>query len=531
LLFESTGVPRGLWTSVTAFAALCAGFLYVAPHMPRWASLGIFSLEALLALAGSWLTAETLAALGRSFSPFTPVKIAAMVVAILCPSLPLGIALIAMAGVLPVLQTLHWAPGVRSQLPQLEPAQSVVVAIFAIPFLLVRRRRASLEQELARTRAERLWLERLIRLALLVRNLTLAPVEAARRALSDVRRHRDHSAPSVGRMENALARLDLLNETIEPLARLVPSEPGEVGPDEVSRLMKELQHGPQHRAMETLPRRAVEDEARRASIHIGALGVIAGILGMGLFTMKGYPTWPALLLGSSGIAAFGTALAFKHLPHRAYQSIFVVHALVSMLFVLVTDFHTAQRGPYDAFIYMKFLLLTFAFVAPSGRLGAALIGLSTLAAVATTYLWFSAVERSRMPMLEPWLTVTIGLTALGVLAAQRQDATTVRDLALARAERSWMWRVARLALSVRDYANTPLQTLSLDTELLKRKHADPALAEIEAALVRLQGLNKTLLPLNTLIEWGEHGMSFDALETIAAEVRATLRESEGHVMH
>src|SRR5215471_17909922 len=97
LLLESLGVARGFWTIVTAFAALCLGFLYIAPRVPRWASLATFSIQAILPLVGSWLSAEALAALGRPFSPFTPTKIVALVVAVLCPSLLLGIGLIGVA--------------------------------------------------------------------------------------------------------------------------------------------------------------------------------------------------------------------------------------------------------------------------------------------------------------------------------------------------------------------------------------------------------------------------------------------------
>jgi hypothetical protein len=527
LLLESMGLPTGLWTVVTAFATLSVGFLYVVRQMPRWASLGVFSLETILPLVGSWMTADTLAALGRPFSPFTSVKIVALVVAILCPSLALGTVLIGVAVALPIAQTLQWTASIRSHLPQLEPIQSVAVALFAVPFLFVRRRHAALGEQVARARAERLWLERLVRLALLVRNLTRLPVETTRNALTLMRAR--NAAPSLDRMESAIARLELLNETIAPLARVMPGELAAAHPDAIPQLQKELMDSRQMEPKETRPMRSGEGEARRAVTLNSALGVSATILLLALYRITGHPTWPTVIMGVPSLVCLSTALALSRRSDRFYQALFAIQAMFSIAFVLVADADLAERGPYDAFIYMKFVLLIVAFLAPSGRLGAALIGVATLAAVVETYLWFSPVQRSRMPLLEPWLTVLIGLTAFGVLAARRQDAATVRELVRASAERAWMSRVARLALSVRDFANTPLQVLWLDLELLRQTHAEPELAEVEASLARLQRLNETLLPLYASIEMSDHIMSFDALENIAAEVQETLRDSKSHV--
>jgi hypothetical protein len=525
LLLESAGVARGLWAMIIVIAAVCLGLLYVTPRMPRWASLTIIAVVAILPLVGSWTSGNTLAALGRPFSPFTGVKIVALVVAILCPSLWLGGGLIGLALLLPVLQTLHWDANTRSLLPQLEPLQSVAVVAFAAPCLIFRRRHAVLRRALARARAERAWLERLVRLALLVRNLTRAPLEATRNALSQMRQQGGVPEAMLARMENALVRLDLLNETIAPLGRLVPGLPGAGLPEELSHLLEELRGGQVMTANGRRHESGVEGEARRAVMYAGGLGAIGAILMIALFRMEAYPIWPPFLLGVPGLAVLGLAWGGSRRPARFHQALFAIQFLMSIACVVVTEAQAAQRGPFDAFIYMKFTLLVCAFLAPSGRLGAAIIGIASLTAVVETYLWFSPAQRARMPLLEPWLTVLIGLTALGVLAGQRQDAATARELAQARADHAWMSRVARLALSVRDFANTPLQILLLQVSLQRWTHDAPQWVEIEDALAQLQRLNETLSPLHETVEWGEQTLSFDALETIAAEVRETLRVS------
>jgi hypothetical protein len=49
--------------------------------------------------------------------------------------------------------------------------------------------------------------------------------------------------------------------------------------------------------------------------------------------------------------------------------------------------------------------------------------------------------------------------------------------------------------------------------------------QLEDCLVRLNQLNETLSPFASKVEWREETASFDALDRIADEVRAALRDN------
>jgi hypothetical protein len=529
LLLESIGMPRGPWTVVTAFSTVCLGILYITPRMPRWASLGIFSLQSILPLLAGWQGTGALASLGRPFDPFAPEKIVALAVAITSPSLALGAVLIGLTAIPPIIQVHQWPPHIRDLLPQLEPVQTVVVACLAFALLVVHRRHAALREDLACTRAEGARLQRVVRVALFVRNLTRPPIETARAALSDIGRHRHDGTRSISRMNRALDRLERLNETIAPLDRVLPGQPPALSFDELPYLERELDRHQERTHKERLPSFESGDETRRAVICEATLSVLAGILVFAELRLGGgYPTWGALLLGVPGVMALASVLAFPSRSARLNQVIFVAVGLCVTTYSLVANAQMAQRGTFDAFLSFKITALVFAFLAPSGRIGAALIGISALAPVAETYLWFSPLQRSRIALLEPWLTVVVCLTAFAVLAAQRQHARAVREWAEAQADRDSLTRIARLALSVCDLANSPLQTLFVETELVGKKNAALVLTTMRDSLFRLKQLNVALARLSRLVEWKEQGVAFDAVENIAAEVRECVRASEAH---
>jgi hypothetical protein len=186
----------------------------------------------------------------------------------------------------------------------------------------------------------------------------------------------------------------------------------------------------------------------------------------------------------------------------------------------------AQRGQFDAFPGSKLTALAIAFLAPSGAVGAALIGLTMLGPVAEVYLRWTAEQRNHMPVLEPWQTVLFGLVALGLLAVRRKHVSAVRELARERARRIGLARVARLVLSVQDFANTPLQTITLSIPLLRQTNAGLDLGQLEAVMVDLTLLSATLAQINVGFERAPDDLSFDSLERIEGEVQRSLADPQ-----
>ncbi len=539
-LFEWTGTPRGMFVLLSVVSAACIGIVLLLPRLPRWASLGLLSFESLVALAVLWLSADTQAASGRPFAPFNGIKILSILIAIFCPSVRLGSLIIGVAVAQAFVQTAHWSAGVRSHLPPVEPWQTFFVAGIAVGLLMARRRHAAIGEELARVQAEQSWLERVARLALFVRDLTQAPLRMVRDRLRVVQERHSDTAEPTARMERAVTRLEQLNQVLAPLDRIVPIRPGDASLDAIEELRKMLQAtrpeaslpagGKRKRARVPTPEE--EEEARRAALYLGAIMTIAGLVAMLVWSSRGYSELPGALGAGMGVAILALALSSRRLPGRVYEALFGLSGVVAILGPLMTTDGMIRRGgAVDACPVLKVAVLFFAFLAPSGRIGAALVGLSILGPIGETYLWWSAEQRSRLPMLEPWQTVFIGLVAIGVLAAQRQHVVLVRKLAKALADRSWLSRVSKLVLSVYDFTNTPLQTLVLGMKMVRRKHADPELDDLEVAMHRLQQLNDALAPLDPMIERQEADLSFNVLERIQAEVRQTLVEHTGDKDH
>jgi hypothetical protein len=75
--------------------------------------------------------------------------------------------------------------------------------------------------------------------------------------------------------------------------------------------------------------------------------------------------------------------------------------------------------------------------------------------------------------------------------------------------------LARMSLAVRDLANTPLQTLELTLELLRRSDADPTIVErLSRSLQRLRRLNELLASYEQDVVWTARQESFDAVRVL-----------------
>jgi hypothetical protein len=540
-LYAWRGVPWRPWLVVWAVSAACLGVGLVARRAPRRVSLAVFAFEALVVLAALWVSGEALAASGQPFSPFNGNKIFALLVATFCPSVWLGGALIAIVGGETLGQTAHWGAAARGAMPEAEPAQTLIIAIAAIVFLERRRRQAALAARLRHVEAERRWLDRVARLASLVRELTEDLLKTVRGGVAAVRlRHSDLQA-STARMMICVERLERLNSTLAPLEPITPAplrhappQPAaaEASLDAIVGLQRELRAGrlaPSETPAEPAPPplRDTNEEARSAALGVGAITFLGGLPFLWLLRTKNFPVLPGLLLPGVGGAVVALALAARHWGARVFKALFATTVLVAIGVTLYNNDAMARRGHFDAFPGLKLAVLVVAFLAPTGRLGAALIAVAILGPVTETYFVWSVEQRSRMPLLEPWPTVIVGLTALAVLAGRQRRAALAQTLAQAQARQAGDARMATLALSMRDFANTPLQTLAITAAVARRKHADPALDEIRGAVERLGHLTAALTPLATMVEHDPADLSFDALERMAAEVRQSLRRATG----
>jgi hypothetical protein len=77
--------------------------------------------------------------------------------------------------------------------------------------------------------------------------------------------------------------------------------------------------------------------------------------------------------------------------------------------------------------------------------------------------------------------------------------------------------IARTFLSLRDYANTPIQTIALTTEILRERHPDlaPDVDRLDRAVAALGELSRALARYESSLEWRPGDESPDAATLIA----------------
>lgn len=123
-------------------------------------------------------------------------------------------------------------------------------------------------------------------------------------------------------------------------------------------------------------------------------------------------------------------------------------------------------------------------------------------------LWFGMDVSVRSGLVtggEPWLTLIYGLVSSVLLVIRYYFQKTVRELALSQAKEEILEKLSRVFLSVRDLTNTPLQSLGIASELLRRNHpaAQPINERIESSILRLARLNRIFRCFDERVSWAD----------------------------
>lgn len=112
---------------------------------------------------------------------------------------------------------------------------------------------------------------------------------------------------------------------------------------------------------------------------------------------------------------------------------------------------------------------------------------------------------------EPWATFLYVIVAIGLVLFRARDERLIRRLSLSQARAESLENLARIFLTLRDRANTPLQTLEVSAELLKRQCPDAKelTAVMSGAISRLSATNKLLSQLDQHVAWGDKELMSD----------------------
>jgi hypothetical protein len=95
----------------------------------------------------------------------------------------------------------------------------------------------------------------------------------------------------------------------------------------------------------------------------------------------------------------------------------------------------------------------------------------------------------------------------------------------ARSESAAAERLARTFLALRDYTNTPLQTIELASRTIRARDGTlaPILDRIDRSLTRLLRLNQTFSAYEAHLDWSRRDVSLDPRGIIDQELKGAAR--------
>jgi hypothetical protein len=164
--------------------------------------------------------------------------------------------------------------------------------------------------------------------------------------------------------------------------------------------------------------------------------------------------------------------------------------------VQVSVFAVARESgglSFEPLVRQKLMVLLIAIFTPR-QVWVAVLLIAAFAVEACLEFWIPGLGASEnFGPWEPWITLSTAALAIWLAYSRAQLLSRERTLRLQLREATEALRLAKMALAVRDLANTPLQVIELQAALLEeRDKYAPEIAPIRRALNRLSKLSKIL---------------------------------------
>jgi hypothetical protein len=218
----------------------------------------------------------------------------------------------------------------------------------------------------------------------------------------------------------------------------------------------------------------------------------------------------------ASLLSAGVAAALLHRRERtrrnqASVAFLIVSAIVAWGLWTSNAQFAAQADFWVPFQANKLGVLTVALLMPELWVGLLSIGAYAGSAFAQWWL-LEPGARDRAAAGEPWAMLAYATFAAILLVQGRRRFRIERNLARAQQEAASLEQLARTLLAIRDFANTPLQTITsiADRITLQQPWLSADLAPLQRALGRLRELNQLLSHHESRLQWRPGEESFDA---------------------
>jgi len=224
------------------------------------------------------------------------------------------------------------------------------------------------------------------------------------------------------------------------------------------------------------------------------------------------PRWPPLVSGAAGVLLVIVLLADrKHPTVRLARTIFLVNIAVMLAALWITSgAYAAAPERWIPFQANKLGALAAAMLAPdliTGSLAiAGFVGMALL-----RYVALPDALQNRFPIGEPWAILIYALFAMALLSYRAHRIALARRMLRIRTESIATQRLARAFLALRDFTNTPLQTIELAAVILRKQNPElgPILDRVDRSVDRLYRLNNTFSVYESQIEWTDEDLTPD----------------------
>jgi hypothetical protein len=229
-------------------------------------------------------------------------------------------------------------------------------------------------------------------------------------------------------------------------------------------------------------------------------------------TLSIYPFAMSALVGI-GLIVF-LLIRRQRATVRLGSVVFLLNTVAILMALWVTSGYWASAGRWTPFQANKLGALAVAMLAP--QLG---VGLASIAGFAATaigkFYAFDAEAQRGLPVGEPWIVLIYALFGGVLLIYRLRGVALEREMLRMQAEAAATEQLARTFVRLRDYTNTPIQTIAFTTELLRARNPDlkPILDRLERAVEKLTELSHALTSYANAHKWRPGEESLDATIT------------------
>jgi hypothetical protein len=207
------------------------------------------------------------------------------------------------------------------------------------------------------------------------------------------------------------------------------------------------------------------------------------------------PWYPAVM---SAVVAVGLIVLLlvrrQRVTVRLGSSVFLINTATILVALWITSRYWASAGrPWTPFQANKLGALAVPLLAP--ELGVGLVAIAGFAATAIGRFYFLDPDIQRgLPVGEPWTVLPYALFGGVLLVYRLRGLSLEREMLRLHAEAAAAEQQARVLLRLRDYANTPIQTIAFTARLIRQRSPDlGALVDrLERAAGRLTKLSRAL---------------------------------------